>query len=86
MVMFVIFGLLFVATFLHLAKVALRYATFRFHYQEVVLADPMQDFDLLIAEEKYRFHDEYDDGIPVLCVFGVVTLASYLLTLPFNFL
>lgn len=86
MVMFIIFGLLFLATFINLAVASLRYATFRFHYTEMVTANPMQDFEILIAEEKERFIGEFDDGIPVFCILGVITLASYLLTLPIHFL
>ncbi len=86
MVMFIVFGLLFLASLGYMGVQSLRYATFRYYYHEVVAADPRYNFDDLIVEEKQRFNDLYDDGIPVLCVLGVMTAASYLLTLPLHFL
>lgn len=86
MVMFITFGLLFLASFCYIAVGSLRYGTHRYYYHEVVAANSTYCFEDLIAEEKQRFHDLYDDGIPVLCVLGVVTFCSYILTLPFHFL
>lgn len=86
MIMFTIFSLLFLACVIYLAKTGLRYFTFRYYYNELVVADPRLDFDELVKEEKKLFQETFDDGVPVTCILGVISLGYYLLSLPFNFL
>jgi hypothetical protein len=87
MFMFITFGLILITTLLHLAKISLRYFTFRYYYNEVVTAAPTQySFDVLIQDEKNRFEDEWRDGTPVICILAIVSIGSYLNTLPLDFL
>lgn len=86
MIMFTIFSLLFLASVLYLARTGLRYFTFRYYYNELVTADPHLDFDVLVKEEKKYFEETFDDGVPVTCILGIISLGYYLLSLPFNFI
>lgn len=86
MIMFTIFSLLFLACVLYLAKTSLRYFTFRYYYNELVAADPKLDFNVLVKEEKQFFEETMDDGIPVACILGVISIGYYILSLPFNFI